>query len=69
MRIRRIMNANYHDKLKKARQAIQDAEVVLIGGGAGLSASAGLVYSGERFTSHFAEEFALLLNIPLDKRK
>jgi len=52
------MNGNYQDRLEKARQAIQDAEVVLIGGGAGLSASAGLVCNGERFTSHFADFIA-----------
>jgi NAD-dependent SIR2 family protein deacetylase len=49
------MNASYHDKLNSFRQAIQNAESVLIGGGAGLSISAGLVYSGERFSSHFSD--------------
>ena len=52
------MNANYYAKLQKARQVIQNAEVILIGGGAGLSTSAGLRYSGERFTSHFADFIA-----------
>lgn len=52
------MNANYHAKLQKTRQAIQNAEVILIGGGAGLSTSAGLNYSGERFTAHFADFIA-----------
>jgi len=55
MRTKCTMNANYHTKLEKVGQAIQNAEAILIGGGAGLSASAGLVYSGERFTSHFAD--------------
>lgn len=52
------MNANYHDRLKKTRQVIQNAEVILIGGGAGLSAAAGLVYSGERFSAYFADFIA-----------
>lgn len=52
------MNTNYHAELQQARHAIQNAETVLIGGGAGLSASAGLHYSGERFTSHFADFIA-----------
>lgn len=49
------MNASYRDKLNKIRQAIQNAEVILLGGGAGLSISAGLSYGGERFASHFAD--------------
>ncbi len=49
------MNADYHAKLQKVQQAIQNAKVILIGGGAGLSAAAGLSYSSERFTSHFAD--------------
>lgn len=52
------MNENYHAELEKTRTAIENAEVVLIGGGGGLSASAGLTYSGERFTSHFADFIA-----------
>ena len=35
--------------------ALQDADAVLIGAGAGLSTSAGLTYSGERFQKHFAD--------------
>jgi NAD-dependent SIR2 family protein deacetylase len=49
------MSASYHDKLSKVRQAIQNAEAILIGGGAGLSNSAGLSYSGERFALHFSD--------------
>ena len=50
------MNANYHAKLQKARQAIQDAETILIGGGAGLSASAGLLYEACHQTLYDNEE-------------
>lgn len=49
------MNASYHDKLNKIRQVIQNAEAILIGGGAGLSNSAGLSYNGERFAFHFSD--------------
>jgi len=41
------------ERLKRAKSAIHDAESVLIGAGAGLSAAAGLTYSGKRFTDHF----------------
>lgn len=36
-------------------QAIEEADAVVIGAGAGLSASAGLTYSGERFEKHFPD--------------
>ena len=35
--------------------AIQDADAVIIGAGAGLSASAGFVYDGERFAQYFRD--------------
>lgn len=49
------MNASYHEKLNNVREAVRNAEAILIGGGAGLSASDGLVYNGERFTSLFTD--------------
>ena len=36
-------------------KAIEDADAVLIGAGAGLSAAAGYTYAGERFQKHFAD--------------
>lgn len=42
-------------QITRLRQALDDADAVLIGAGAGLSASAGFDYSGERFTRHFAD--------------
>ncbi len=36
-------------------QAIEEADAVVIGAGAGLSASAGLTYSGKRFEQHFSD--------------
>lgn len=42
-------------KIECAARAIAGAEYLLIGGGAGLSAAAGLTYSGPRFTGNFAD--------------
>jgi NAD-dependent SIR2 family protein deacetylase len=52
------MNESYQSKLHNIREAIQKAEVILLGGGAGLSASAGLLYGGERFTANFSDFIA-----------
>ena len=42
------------DKIQQLRQLIADADYVLIGAGAGLSAAAGLDYAGEDFRQEFA---------------
>ena len=42
-------------RLDKAKKAIDDVDYILIGAGAGLSAAAGLSYSGVRFTDNFKE--------------
>lgn len=47
------MMCSYQTRIEKAKKAIEDAEYILLGGGAGLSAAAGLTYSGKRFTNHF----------------
>ena len=39
----------------RLKKAIEDADAVLIGAGAGLSAAAGYTYAGERFQKHFAD--------------
>lgn len=49
------MNENYHEKIERTHDVLRNAEAILIGGGAGLSSSAGLIYDGERFTAHFAD--------------
>lgn len=49
------MKENLQCRINKAKTLLNDAECVLIGGGAGLSAAAGLTYSGQRFTDNFAE--------------
>lgn len=44
----------FNQRISRARQALQDAAYVVIGGGAGLSDAAGIKYAGKRFTSNFA---------------
>ncbi len=46
---------SYSEKIAILKNYIDQAEVVVIGAGAGLSASAGLVYSGERFERLFSD--------------
>lgn len=42
-------------KIEQLKKALDTAECVIIGAGAGLSTSAGYTYSGERFHEHFAD--------------
>lgn len=46
---------NYSDKLNRLKEEIENADAILIGAGAGLSTSAGLSYSGERFEKYFSD--------------
>ena len=46
---------NYSDNIKKLKEALAAADAVVIGAGAGLSTSAGFVYSGERFEKYFSD--------------
>ena len=46
---------SYSCRLAELRHALDRAEYVVIGAGAGLSAAAGLEYSGRRFTDHFGD--------------
>ena len=43
------------DNIRKLYEALQSADAVVVGAGAGLSTSAGFTYSGERFQKHFAD--------------
>lgn len=45
----------YSDNTKRLKQTLADADTVVIGAGAGLSASAGFVYNGERFEKYFSD--------------
>lgn len=44
-----------HSRLNKAFQLIQEADYIIIGAGAGLSAAAGFDYSGKRFNEIFSD--------------
>ena len=46
---------NYSEEIRKLRDALVEAEAVVIGAGAGLSTSAGFDYAGERFQKYFAD--------------
>ena len=54
MRITKSTGA-YSDEVKRLKAALDAAETVVIGAGAGLSTSAGFTYTGERFQEHFAD--------------
>ena len=45
----------FSDKAETLREKIDGADAVAIGAGAGLSTSAGLTYSGERFEKYFSD--------------
>lgn len=42
-------------ELERLKEALETADTIVIGAGAGLSTSAGFTYSGERFEAHFAD--------------
>ena len=47
--------ATSSNPIERLREALDTADAVVIGAGAGLSASAGLTYSGERFERYFSD--------------
>ena len=51
----RRSTAAYSEQIERLKQALDCADAVVIGAGAGLSTSAGLTYSGERFERHFSD--------------
>lgn len=48
-------DGNLSPKIERLRRALDDADAVIVGAGAGLSTAAGLAYSGARFDEHFAD--------------
>ena len=46
---------DYSGEIKRLKKAIEEADAVVLGAGAGLSTSAGFTYSGERFEKHFSD--------------
>ena len=51
----RKSTAVFSDKLQRLKAVLADADAVVVGAGAGLSTSAGLTYSGERFERNFGD--------------
>ena len=50
-----ILSMKINPLFEKVHKNIEDADAVVIGAGAGLSASAGFTYSGKRFEDHFPD--------------
>lgn len=46
---------SYSGQIEKLKGQLEAADAIVIGAGAGMSASAGFAYSGERFETHFAD--------------
>ncbi len=46
---------NFSDNIKRLSEELRSADAIVIGAGAGLSASAGFTYNGERFEKYFAD--------------
>lgn len=51
----KVVYGNTENGIEKLRAALDQADTVLIGAGAGLSTSAGFVYGGERFQKYFGD--------------
>ena len=45
----------FSKQVNRLNEALQSAETIVIGAGSGLSAAAGLTYSGERFFKYFTD--------------
>ena len=52
---RRLPKTKTPDGIAKLRKALDEADAVIIGAGAGLSTSAGFIYTGERFNKYFSD--------------
>ena len=46
---------SYSEQIDRLKNEIENAEAIIIGAGAGMSASAGFAYDGERFEKHSAD--------------
>lgn len=53
--LRKDQEGSDMEKIRKLGKALGEAETVVIGAGAGLSTSAGFVYTGERFQAYFSD--------------
>ncbi|MGN1235021.1 MAG: SIR2 family NAD-dependent protein deacylase [Christensenellaceae bacterium] len=50
-----MQEQGYSEQFNRLKTALENAEAIVIGAGAGLSTAAGLTYSGERFFKYFAD--------------
>ena len=50
-----LQKTPYEEQISRAAKLVDEADYVLIGAGAGLSAAAGLTMGGRRFTENFKE--------------
>ncbi|MDE6742532.1 MAG: Sir2 silent information regulator family NAD-dependent deacetylase [Lachnospiraceae bacterium] len=50
-----MVSKNYSLEIERLKEELKAADAVVIGAGAGLSTSAGFVYSGERFRQYFSD--------------
>ncbi len=46
---------NYSEQIERLKNEIETADAIVIGAGAGMSASAGMAYDGERFEKNFSD--------------
>ena len=53
--VKRETPEEYRQKIEALKTALEKADALLVGAGAGLSTSAGFTYSGERFEKNFAD--------------
>ena len=53
--LRKDQEESDFQKIQRFRKALEEAEAVIIGAGAGLSTSAGFSYTGERFQRYFSD--------------
>ena len=49
------MEKEYEKEIQKLKKVLSETETILIGAGAGLSTSAGMLYSGETFQKNFGD--------------
>ena len=47
--------ANYQEQIRRLKKELETADAVIIGAGAGLSAAAGMQYTGTRFKVYFED--------------
>lgn len=47
--------ANYQEQIRRLKKELETADAVIIGAGAGLSAAAGMQYTGTRFKEYFED--------------